>query len=70
MASQQSGLTHAQLRTPRAAAVAGILFSVLLLIVYWLMRISVLGSISVMNVALFPPVVFLPVHCAGRSLPH
>jgi hypothetical protein len=41
MASQQSGLTHAQLRTPRAAAVAGILFSVLLLIVYWLMRISV-----------------------------
>jgi hypothetical protein len=41
MAGQESGLTRAQLRTPRAAAVAGILFSVLLLIVYWLMRISV-----------------------------
>jgi hypothetical protein len=34
-------LTRAQLRTPRAAAVAGILFSVLLLAVFWLMRLSV-----------------------------
>lgn len=41
MTTEQSGLTRAQLRTPRAAAVAGILFSVLLLAVFWLMRISV-----------------------------
>ena len=41
MTPQQSGLTSAQLRTPRAAAVAGILFSVLLLLVFWLMRQSV-----------------------------
>jgi hypothetical protein len=41
MTSKQSGLTRAQLRTPRAAAVAGILFSVLLLAVFWLMRLSV-----------------------------
>ncbi len=34
-------LTHAQLRTPRAAAVAGILFSVLLLAVFVLIRRSV-----------------------------
>ena len=41
MTTKQSGLTRAQLRTPRAAAVAGILFSVLLLAVFWLMRLSV-----------------------------
>jgi hypothetical protein len=41
MTTKQIGLTHAQLRTPRAAAVAGILFSVLLLAVFWLMRLSV-----------------------------
>ena len=41
MTTEQSGLTRAQLRTPRAAAVAGILFSVLLLAVFWLMRLSV-----------------------------
>jgi len=41
MTSNQSGLTRAQLRTPRAAAVAGVLFSVLLLAVFWLMRLSV-----------------------------
>jgi hypothetical protein len=41
MTSNESGLTRAQLRTPRAAAVAGILFSVLLLAVFWLMRLSV-----------------------------
>ena len=41
MTTKQSGLTSAQLRTPRAAAVAGILFSVLLLAVFWLMRLSV-----------------------------
>src|SRR5215468_458459 len=44
MTSHQSGLTRAQLRTPRAAAVAGILFSVLLLAVFWLMRLSVPGD--------------------------
>ena len=41
MTTEQSGLTRAQLRTPKAAAVAGILFSVLLLAVFWLMRLSV-----------------------------
>jgi hypothetical protein len=41
MTSHQTELTRAQLRTPRAAAIAGILFSVLLLAVYWLMRISI-----------------------------
>jgi hypothetical protein len=41
MTSNQSGLTRAQLRTPRAAAIAGVLFSALLLAVYCLMRLSV-----------------------------
>jgi hypothetical protein len=41
MTSNQTELTRAQLRTPRAAAIAGILFSVLLLAVYWLMRLAV-----------------------------
>jgi MFS family permease len=39
--TEQPGLTRAQLRTPRAAAIAGVVFSVLLLAVYWLMRLSV-----------------------------
>jgi len=37
-------LTNAHLRTPRAAAVAGILFSVLLFLVFGLMRLSVPGD--------------------------
>ena len=41
MTSDQSGLTRAQLRTPRAAAIAGVVFSVLLLAVFWLIRLSV-----------------------------
>ena len=41
MTTEQPGLVRAQLRTPRAAAIAGVLFSVLLLAVYWLMRLSV-----------------------------
>jgi len=41
MTSNQPALTRAQLRTPKAAAVAGIMFSVLLLAVFWLMRLSV-----------------------------
>ncbi len=41
MTFQQSGLTRARLRTPRVAAVAGILFSALLLMVFGLMRVSV-----------------------------
>jgi hypothetical protein len=36
-----TSLTKASLRTPRAAGVAGILFSVLLFVVFWLMRRSV-----------------------------
>src|SRR5262245_26895329 len=34
-------LFKANLRTPRAAAIAGIVFSILLLIAFWLLRISV-----------------------------
>jgi hypothetical protein len=41
MTSDQSGLTRAKLRTPRAAAIAGVLFSVLLLAVFWLIRLSI-----------------------------
>jgi hypothetical protein len=41
MSGNQPGLTRAQLRTPKAAAIAGVLFSVLLLAVFWLMRLSV-----------------------------
>ena len=44
MDSRQERLTHAQLRTPRAAAVAGILFSVLLFVTFGLVRISVPGD--------------------------
>src|SRR6516165_10606745 len=44
MTSDQVGLTHAQLRTPRAAAVAGILFSLLLFATFGLMRLSVPGD--------------------------
>ena len=44
MNSDQPGLTNAHLRTPRAAAVAGILFSVLLFAVFGLMRLSVPGD--------------------------
>lgn len=41
MALGSRQLTHARLRTPRVAAAAGILFSMLLLAVFWLMRRSV-----------------------------
>ena len=44
MDSGQERLTNAQLRTPRAAAVAGILFSVLLFVVFGLVRISLPGD--------------------------
>jgi hypothetical protein len=44
MNSNEARLTQAHLRTPRAAAVAGILFSVLLFAVYALMRLSVPGD--------------------------
>jgi hypothetical protein len=44
MSSNEAGLTHAHLRTPRAAAVAGILFSLLLFAVFGLMRLSVPGD--------------------------
>ena len=44
MDSGQERLTHAQLRTPRAAAVAGILFSVLLFVTFGLVRISLPGD--------------------------
>jgi hypothetical protein len=38
----QSGpLTRANLKTPKAAAIAGMLFSVLLIVVFWLLRTSI-----------------------------
>jgi hypothetical protein len=39
--SETNALTHAQLKTPRAAAIAGIVFSVLLLVILWLVGRSV-----------------------------
>jgi hypothetical protein len=39
--TEQRTLTRAKLKTPRAAAIAGILFSVILILVFWLLRISV-----------------------------
>jgi hypothetical protein len=36
-----SFLTHAQLKTPKAAAIAGIVFSLLLLSILWLLRTSI-----------------------------
>jgi hypothetical protein len=44
MNAQASGLTHARLRTPRAAAIAGVVFAILLLVVFWLIRRSVPGD--------------------------
>src|SRR3954469_810679 len=41
MGSSEPGLTEAYLRTPRAAALAGIIFSVLMFAVFGLMRLSV-----------------------------
>ena len=41
MISSEPSLTDAYLRTPRAAAFAGIIFSVLLFAVFGLMRLSV-----------------------------
>jgi hypothetical protein len=38
---QKNALTRSSLRTPRAAAIAGIIFSVLLIVIFWLFRISV-----------------------------
>ena len=39
--AQKEKLTRTALRTPRAAAIAGIVFSILLLIIFWLLRVSV-----------------------------
>jgi hypothetical protein len=38
---QSDGLIRARLKTPKAAAIAGIIFSVLLILVFWLLRVSV-----------------------------
>jgi hypothetical protein len=38
---EQGPLTRANLKTPKAAAIAGIIFSILLILVFWLLRISV-----------------------------
>jgi hypothetical protein len=38
---QNDFLTHAQLKTPKAAAIAGIAFSLLLLLILWLLRTSI-----------------------------
>src|SRR5690348_15319877 len=39
--SEPGTLTHANLKTPRTAAIAGMLFSILLILVFWLLRIAV-----------------------------
>ncbi len=39
--SRDQTLTRAALKTPKAAAIAGIVFSILLIIIYWLLRKSV-----------------------------
>src|SRR5690348_11792997 len=39
--TEKTTLTRANLKTPKAAAIAGILFSVLLILAVWLLRISV-----------------------------
>ena len=44
MDADKPRLTHAELRTPRAAAVAGILFSVLLFVSFGLVRIAIPGD--------------------------
>ena len=39
--AQRQTLTRVALKTPRAAAIAGIVFSILLILIFWLLRISV-----------------------------
>jgi hypothetical protein len=41
MAENGAALTHAQLKTPKAAAIAGIVFSLLLFAIFWLLRRSI-----------------------------
>jgi hypothetical protein len=41
MMTEQRTLTRAGLKTPRSAAIAGILFSVFLIVVFWLLRSAV-----------------------------
>ena len=38
--AQQAGVSRARLRTPKAAAVAGVIFSILLIAIFWLLRSS------------------------------
>jgi Ca2+/Na+ antiporter len=38
---QTGALTQANLKTPKAAAIAGIVFSILLIVVFWLLRTSI-----------------------------
>ena len=44
--TKQSTLTRANLKTPKAAAIAGILFSILLFLVLWLLSSQCLGGLS------------------------
>ena len=39
--TQKPPLTRVALKTPRAAAIAGVVFSILLILIFWLLRISV-----------------------------
>ena len=39
--SHQDNLTRGTLRTPRAAAVAGIIFSIMLFLAFWLLRVAI-----------------------------
>src|SRR3954471_18770546 len=39
--SRDSTLTNARLKTPKAAGIAGVIFSVLIVVIFWLLRSSV-----------------------------
>lgn len=41
---ENAALTHARLRTPKAAAIAGIVFSILMFTIFWLLRRSIPGD--------------------------
>src|SRR5262245_51571371 len=48
--SHQDSLTKTNLRTPKAAAVAGIIFSIMLFLAFWLLRVSIPVGTSGSNV--------------------
>jgi hypothetical protein len=47
--SHEENLTKTNLRTPRAAALAGIVFSTMLILAFWLLRVSIPTDSSISN---------------------